>query len=52
MIEVVEELGEEVLAGGLVVGGGVVVLGLQGGSELDGGLEEGASATVRLSILA
>jgi hypothetical protein len=30
------------LAAGLAVGGGVVVLGLQGGPELDAGLEEGA----------
>jgi hypothetical protein len=32
----------------LVAGGGVVVLGLQGGPELDAGLEEGAGLADRL----
>jgi hypothetical protein len=37
-----EELVEQVGAVGLVVFGGVVALALQGGSEFDAGLEEGA----------
>jgi hypothetical protein len=37
-----EEAVEQVGAVGLVVVGGVVALALQGGSELDAGLEEGA----------
>ena len=40
---VVEKVLVELGAAGLVVCGGVVVLGLQGGSEGDGGLEEPAS---------
>jgi hypothetical protein len=42
-----QEAGEQVLAVGLVLGGGVVVLGLQGGTERDAGLEEGAALTDR-----
>jgi hypothetical protein len=34
VVDVVEELAEELLSAGLVVGGGVVVLGLQGRAEL------------------
>ena len=42
VVDAGEELVEQVGAVGLVVLGGVVVLALQGGSELDAGLEEGA----------
>jgi hypothetical protein len=34
-----EELGEQLLAAGLAMAGGVVVLGLEGGAEFDAGLE-------------
>jgi hypothetical protein len=43
-----EQLLEQVLAAGLVFRGGVVVLGLQGRSELDAGLEECAVGNVAL----
>jgi hypothetical protein len=39
-----EESVEQLGAVGLVMVGGVVVLALQGGSELDAGLEEGAGS--------
>ncbi|GLW36051.1 hypothetical protein Areg01_89850 [Actinoplanes regularis] len=42
MVQAVQESGEQLGAVGLVVLGGVVVLTLQGGPELDAGLEEGA----------
>ena len=42
VVDLVEELAEELLAAVLVVGGGVVVLGLQDGAELDADLEVGA----------
>jgi hypothetical protein len=42
VVDAAEELAEELLAAGLVVRGGVVVLGLQGGPELDAGLEVAA----------
>ncbi len=46
MVEVVEQVGEELLPAGLAVCGGVVVQGLQGGPELDAGLEERAGRNV------
>jgi hypothetical protein len=35
VVEPAEDLGEELLAAGLAVGGGVVVLGLEGGLEVE-----------------
>jgi len=40
LVQAGEQLLEQVLASGLVFRGGVVVLGLHGGPELDAGLEE------------
>ena len=42
VVDLGEEPGEEFLACVLAMGGGVVVLGCQGGPELDAGLEVGA----------
>ena len=42
VIDFVEQVGEEVGSVVLALGGGVVVLGLEGGSELDAGLEDRA----------
>jgi hypothetical protein len=42
LVEVAKQTLEQVASVVLALGGGVVVLGLQGGSELDAGLEEGA----------
>ena len=45
VVEVAEQLVEELSAVGLSFVGGVVVLGLEGGAELDAGLEERAAFT-------
>ena len=41
---------EDLLPADLALGGGVVALSFQGGTELDGGLEEGAGLTDRLEV--
>ncbi len=48
MVEAFEESVEDLLGGDLALVLGVVALGLQGGSELDRGDEEGAGLTDRL----
>jgi len=42
VVDAVEESGEQLPPSGLVLRGGVVVLVLQGGAEIDAGLEERA----------
>jgi len=48
VVDSAEELAEQLLAAGLLLGGGVVVLGGQDGPELDAGLEVGAGLADRL----
>jgi len=48
VIDFVEQVGEEVGSVVLALGGGVVVLGLEGGSEIDAGLEDRAGFADRL----
>src|SRR6266513_6360120 len=50
LVEAGQESVEDFLPPGLALGGGVVALLLEGGAELDGGLEEGAGFADRLEV--
>ena len=50
VVESLKEAVVDLLATGLAFGRGVVALGLEGGSELDGGDEEGAGLADRLVV--
>ncbi len=50
LVEPVEEAVEDALSADLALGSGVVALALDGGPELDGGLEEGAGLADRLEV--
>ena len=50
LVEAGQESVEDSLPPGLALGGGVVALLLEGGPELDGGLEEGAGLADRLEV--
>jgi len=50
LVEAGQQSVEDFLPPGLALGGGVVALLLDGGTELDGGLEEGAGLADRLEV--